>query len=168
MAEETTGAAPAAAQPQQQQLQVKQRVLAQYIRDMSFENAMVQKGIAGKVEPEIKMQVNLDAKKRGDNRYEVVIKLEITSTAKEQDQTLFLLEMEYGGLFEIEGLPEEQLHPYLLIECPRLLFPYLRRIVSDVTRDGGFPALNMEQIDFLTLYRNEIAKRAKEQGGGTA
>lgn len=151
-----------------QQAQVKQRILAQYIRDMSFENAMVQKGVQGEVKPEITMQVNLDAKKRGDNRYEVIIKLEITSKAKDQDVVLFLLEMEYGGLFEIEGLPEEQLHPYLLIECPRMLFPYLRRIVSDVTRDGGFPPLNMEAIDFLSLYRNEIARRAKEQSAGTA
>ena len=74
---------------------------------------------------------------------------------------LFLLEVEYAGIFQIEGVPEEQLHPYLLIECPRITFPYLRRIVSDVTRDGGFPPLNLEQIDFLALYRAEIARRAQ-------
>jgi preprotein translocase subunit SecB len=63
----------------------------------------------------------------------------------------------------IDGLPEEQLHPYLLIECPRITFPFLRRIVSDITRDGGFPALNLEMIDFVALYRNELARRAQAQ-----
>lgn len=158
------GEAPAGA-AQQQQLQIKQRILAQYIRDMSFENVMVQGGVAGQVEPEIQVQVNLDAKKRGgENRYEVVIKLNISSKTKTDGKQLFLLEIEYGGLFEIEGLPEAQLHPYLLIECPRLIFPYLRRIVADITHDGGFPPLNLEQIDFMQLYRAEIAKRTQQQG----
>ena len=159
-----TAPAAAAGNGAQQQIQVKQKVLAQYIRDMSFENMMAQKGVKGEVQPEVQVQVNLDAKKRGgDNRYEVIIKIEVNSKNKEEGQPLFLLELEYAGLFEIEGLPEQQLHPYLLIECPRLLFPFLRRIVSDVTRDGGFPPLNLETIDFLALYRNEIARRAAEQ-----
>jgi len=72
-------------------------------------------------------------------------------------------------VFHIEGVPEDQMHPFLLIECPRLLFPFLRRIVSDVTRDGGFPPLNLENIDFMQLYRQEIARRqAEEQPQGTA
>ena len=75
---------------------------------------------------------------------------------------LFILEIEYGGIFEVTGVPEDQIHPYLMIECPRILFPYLRRIVGDVTRDGGFPPLNLEQINFLALYQNEIARRQKE------
>ena len=65
----------------------------------------------------------------------------------------------FVGVFNISGVPEEQLHPFLLIECPRMLFPYLRRIVSDVTRDGGFPPLNLENIDFIQLYRNEVSRR---------
>lgn len=155
----------AAAAAGQQPLQIKQRILAQYIRDMSFENAMVQGGLAGEVQPEIQVQVNLDAKKRGgDNRYEVVIKLNVTSKNKSDEKSLFLLEIEYAGLFEIEGLNEQQMHPYLLIECPRMLFPYLRRIVADITHDGGFPPLNLEQIDFVALYRNELAKRVQAQG----
>ena len=78
-----------------------------------------------------------------------------------------MLELDYGGVFQIENVPDDQLHPYLLIECPRMLFPFLRRIVSDVTRDGGFPPLNLENIDFLKLYRQEIDRRksAKEKNG---
>ena len=71
--------------------------------------------------------------------------------------------MEYAGVFLVTGMPDEQLHPFLLIECPRMLFPFLRRIVSDVTRDGGFPPLNLETIDFLQLYRQELERRQAEQ-----
>jgi preprotein translocase subunit SecB len=74
---------------------------------------------------------------------------------------LFVLELEYSGVFQIDGVPEEQMHPYLLIECPRITFPFVRRIVSDVTRDGGFPPLNLETIDFLALYRAELARRVE-------
>jgi len=156
----TPSAAPAA--------KVTQRVVAQYIRDMSFENGLAQKGIQGDVQPEIAIQVNLDARKRGaDNQYEVITKLNIKSKSKTTGDTLFVLEIEYAGVFQIEGLPEEQMHPYLLIECPRITFPFLRRIVSDVTRDGGFPPLNLETIDFLAIYRNEITRRAQAQAAKT-
>ena len=93
----------------------------------------------------------------------MITKLNITSKSKENGDPLFVLELEYAGIFQIEGLPEEQLHPYLLIECPRITFPFLRRIVSDVTRDGGFPPLNLETIDFMALYRSELARRAEAQ-----
>jgi preprotein translocase subunit SecB len=76
---------------------------------------------------------------------------------------LFLLEVEYAGIFHIENVPDEQMHPFLLIECPRMLFPFLRRVVSDVTRDGGFPPLNLETIDFLALYRSEMTRRAEAE-----
>ena len=149
MAEET-------AQP----TQPKMNSLAQYIRDMSFENILAQKGVGGEVAPDVKVQVNLDAKKRNaEDQYELMIKLQIDSKSKGSQDQLFLLEIEYGGIFQVSGVPEEQLHPFLLIECPRMLFPFLRRIVSDVTRDGGFPPLNLETIDFLALYRNEIERR---------
>jgi preprotein translocase subunit SecB len=161
MAEDTTPAAGAApAQPPQ----ITSRVLAQYIRDMSFENILAQKGVQGDAQPEVTVKVNLDARKRGgENQYEVITKLVINSNAKESKSPLFMLELEYAGLFHVEGVPEEQMHPYLLIECPRLTFPFVRRIVSDVTRDGGFPPLNLETIDFLSLYRNELARRVEEQ-----
>ena len=147
------------AQPKQPQM----RVLGQFIRDMSFENIMAQKGAPADVQPDVQVQVNLDAKKRsGENQYETAIKLNITSKAKDGDATLFVLEIDYVGIFQVENVPDEQMHPYLLIECPRMIFPFLRRIVSDVTRDGGFPPLNLENIDFLSLYRNEVARRQAE------
>ncbi len=136
------------------------RVLGQFIRDMSFENIMAQKGAPSDVQPDVQVQVNLDAKKRSvENQYESSIKLNVTSKAKGSDTVLFALEIDYVGIFDIQDVPEEQLHPFLLIECPRMIFPFLRRIVSDVTRDGGFPPLNLENIDFVSLYRNEIARR---------
>lgn len=168
MADETTnqGGGAASQTPQQdgaqQQPQISQKVLGQYIRDMSFENLMAQKGVTGEVQPEIKVQVNLDARKRGtEDQYEIVTKLNITSKTKAKQEPLFVFEIEYAGIFEVKGVPEQQLHPYLLIECPRITFPFLRRIVSDVTRDGGFPPLNLEMIDFVQLYRQEIARRQK-------
>ena len=142
---------------------LKMQVLAQYIRDMSFENILAQKGISGDVQPDISIQVNIDAKKRTlENQYEVIIKAEIASKTKEKAEPMFLLELEYGGIFHIENIPDDQLHPYLMIECPRMLFPFLRRIVSDVTRDGGFPPLNLDSIDFMQLYRNEVQRRVAE------
>jgi len=151
------------AQPAQP-AQVVNKVLAQYVRDMSFENILAQKGVTGDAQPEIQVQVNLDARKRGaDNQFEVITKLNITSKTKEKGDPLFVLEIEYSGVFQIEGVPDEQMHPYLLIECPRITFPFLRRIVSDVTRDGGFPPLNLEQIDFLALYRSELTRRQEAQ-----
>lgn len=151
------------AEEAQQPVQPNMNILAQFIRDMSFENILAQKGINGEVNPDVQVQVNLDGRKRQiENQYEVVIKLKIVSKNKETDDNLFLLEMEYGGIFMITGVPDDQLHPFLLIECPRMLFPFLRRIVSDVTRDGGFPPLNLDTIDFLQLYRNELARRQAE------
>ncbi len=145
--------------------QVKMSVLAQFIRDMSFENMVAQKGISGTdVQPDIQVAVSLDARKRAaDHQFDIITKFKVTSKNKANDETLFLLEVDYGGVFHVEGVPEEQLHPFLLIECPRLLFPFVRRIISDVTRDGGFPPLNIDTVDFLALYRQEMARRAQAQ-----
>ncbi len=151
----------AAAAPQQPQVQMN--ILGQFIRDMSFENVMAQKGAAGEVQPDVNVQVNLDAKKRAaENQFEVMTKLTVESKNKEGGDVLFVLEIEYVGVFNIQGVPDEQLHPFLLIECPRMTFPFLRRIVSDVTRDGGFPPLNLDNIDFVAIYRNELARRQAE------
>lgn len=156
------------AQPQQPQLQMN--ILGQFVRDLSFENVMAQKGATGEVNPDISVQVNLDAKKRPtEHQYEVMIKLNIESKAKESGDKLFLLEIEYVGVFNIQGVPDEQMHPFLLIECPRMIFPFLRRIVSDITRDGGYPPLNLDNIDFVQIYRAELARRqaTQQQGGAT-
>jgi preprotein translocase subunit SecB len=167
MADETpagngaAAAAAAAAAP----AQIKMQVLAQYVRDLSFENVVVQKGLtAGEVQPDIQVAVSLDARKRPvANQYEVITKFKVTSKNKVNGDVLFMLELEYGGTFLIEGVADEQIHPFLLIECPRLLFPFVRRIISDVTRDGGFPPLNVDTVDFMALYRQELARRAQAQ-----
>ena len=146
----------------------KMNILAQYVRALSFENILAQKGVDGELNPEIQVNVNIDAKKRTtDKQFDVIIKLRVDSKSKNTNNILFVLELDYGGVFQIENVPDDQLHPYLLIECPRMLFPFLRRIVSDVTRDGGFPPLNLENIDFLKLYRQEVDRRknAKEKNG---
>lgn len=159
MAEDTqAGNGAASATPPQ----IRMQVLAQYVRDMSFENVVVQKGLSGAdVQPDIQVAVSLDARKRSvANQYEVITKYKVTSRNKVNAEPLFLLELEYGGTFLIEGVADDQLHPFLLIECPRLLFPFVRRIISDVTRDGGFPALNVDTVDFVALYRQELARRA--------
>lgn len=167
MAEEDKTTANGAADPAAAAPQIKQRILAQFVRDLSFENVMAQKGVDGEVKPEIKVEVNLDARKRGaENQYEVITKLKVSSTNAGSDKNLFMLELEYSGVFEIEGVPEQQMHPYLMIECPRMTFPFIRRIVSDVTRDGGFPPLNLEQIDFVAIYRQQLALRAQQQQAG--
>ena len=150
----------------QQQQPVKMQILGQYIRDLSFENVVAQKGVQGEVSPDIQVRVNLDARKRQqDNQYEIILKFNVESRNKSDQQALFLLEIEYGGIFHVENVPDAQLHPFLLIECPRMLFPFVRRIVSDVSRDGGFPPLNLENVDFLQLYRQELSKRQQQQQG---
>ncbi|MBD3785382.1 MAG: protein-export chaperone SecB [Sphingomonadales bacterium] len=158
MTDETNGAAPA-------QPQMKMQILAQFVRDMSFENAVAQKGLqSAEVQPEMQVQVSLDARKRPqEHQFEVITKFKITATNKATNSALYLLEVDYGGIFHIEGVPDEQMHPFLLIECPRMLFPFVRRIVSDVTRDGGFPPFNLDMVDFVALYRSELARRAAEQ-----
>ncbi len=164
MQDEDSNNAKAAEATPEQAPAVKMQILTQFVRDLSFENVLAQRGIGGEVQPDVTVNVNLDAKKRKpDHQYEVSIKLNVDSKNKDTEDKLFLLEMEYAGVFHVENVPEDQLHPFLMIECPRMIFPFLRRIVSDVTRDGGFPPLNMENIDFMQIYRNEVMRRQAEQ-----
>ena len=153
------------AQPGEQAAQPalpKMQILGQFVRDMSFENIAAQKAVNAQVQPDIQVQVALDARKReADDQYDVIMKLKIESKTRDAaPQAIFLMELEYGGIFKVENIANEQLHPFLLIECPRMLFPFVRRIVSDVTRDGGYPPLNLDTIDFLALYRQQLAQRA--------
>ena len=142
---------------------VRMQVLAQFVRDLSFENLVAQKGLSGtEMQPDIQVGVSLDARKRPvAHQFDVISKFKVTSKNKATDETLFLMELEYAGVFHVEGVPEEQLHPFLLIECPRMLFPFIRRIIADVTHDGGFPPLNIDNVDFLALYRQEMSRRAQ-------
>lgn len=154
---ETNGAAKPEAAPQ-----VQLKVIGQFIRDMSFENIVAQKGIAGDVTPDVNVQISLDGKKRPvDNQYEVVTKFQVTAKNKGTEDTLFVMELDYGGIFHIENVPDEQLHPFLMIECPRMIFPFARRVVHDVIRDGGFPPLNLDTIDWVALYRQNLARQAE-------
>ncbi len=154
MTDETNGAAaPQAAQPRMQ-------ILNQFVRDLSFENIAVQKGQLPEGKPEIKVQINLDAQPRGTDQFDVALKVKVDSTVS--GAPLFILELDYAGRFVIQNVPQDQLHALMMIECPRLIFPFVRRVVADVTRDGGYPPLNLEMIDFLALYRSEIARRQAE------
>ena len=137
------------------------RILGQYIKDLSFENPNAPGGFTNQA-PQINVSVDVRVPGNQDNDYE--IELRLTADAKVEDKQVFLVELLYGAVFRLENIPAQGLQPVLLIECPRILFPFLRRIVSDVTRDGGFPPLNLETIDFVALYRNELARRQAEQG----
>ncbi|GAA5076176.1 protein-export chaperone SecB [Roseibacterium beibuensis] len=166
MAQDETGAAPAQSNGAQQQPTLpKMQILGQFVRDLSFENIAAQKSTQSQLQPDIQVQVAMDARKRStENQYDVIMKLKIESKTKgDTPEPIFLLEIEYGGIFSIENVAEEQLHPFLLIECPRMLFPFVRRIVSDVTRDGGYPPLNLDQMDFVALYRQQLAQRQAAQ-----
>ncbi len=161
---ETNGAEKAA-----QPAQVQMKVLGQFIRDMSFENIVAQNGTGGEMTPDVAVQVSLDGKKRaGDNQYEVICKFQITAKNKGTEDTMFVMELDYGGVFHIENVPDDQLHPFLMIECPRMLFPFARRIVHDIIRDGGFPPLNLDTIDWVALYRQNLARQAELAKENTA
>jgi preprotein translocase subunit SecB len=134
------------------------QIVAQYVKDLSFENPSMGINVQ---RPQIDFTVDLQARRLGENApYEVLIKLRVT--AQQEEKTLFLLELAYGGLFVLERIPEEALQPMLLIECPRLMFPYVRRIVSDIISDGGLPPLMIEPIDFAALYRSRMAGGAAQ------
>lgn len=169
MAENGNGAAPKNGAQPSEAPQVKFQVLAQFVRDLSFENAVVRgDGKLPTTQPDIQVQVSLDAKKKegAENHYEVISKYRVESKNKETGATLYLAELEYGAIFMIDGVPQDQMHPFLLIECPRIVFPFARRIISDMTRDGGFPPLNLDMIDFMAMYRQQLAMRQQQAEKG--
>ena len=158
------GATPPQTDAEAQANPVKMQILGQFVRDMSFENILAQKALKVEGRPAISVQVALDAKKRPEeHQFEVATKVKVESKSESGDATLFILELDYAGVFHIENVPDEQMHPFLMIECPRMLFPFLRRVVHDVTRDRGFPPLNLDNIDFVQLYRQDMARRAEAQ-----
>jgi preprotein translocase subunit SecB len=145
------------AQPQE----VRVQVLGQYVKDLSFENPGAP-GNGMNARPQIDLGVDLQARRLDQERFEVELKLRVT--AKAEEKTLFLLELSYGGLFAIQNAPEEIIQQFLLIEGPHILFPFARRIVADVIRDGGMPPLMIEPIDFAALYRARQAGASQQQG----
>ncbi|MBC65607.1 MAG: protein-export chaperone SecB [Rhodobacteraceae bacterium] len=139
------------------------KALGQFIKDLSFENIAAQESRQGTGTPDIQVKINLDASKREqENQYNSSIKINIESKDTETQENIFLLELDYGGIFVIENAPEDQLHPLLMIECPRMLFPFVRRVIHDVTRDGGYPPLNLDSIDFLSMYKAEVDRLSSE------
>jgi preprotein translocase subunit SecB len=135
---------------------VTQRVLTQYIRDLSFENKATQKGFSADDQQILSAEVDVETHKlEGDKQYEVVTRLGLTNKLKSDGNPIFLIEVEYAGRFEIDGLTGEQLDAYLATECPRVTFPFVRRIVGNLILDGGFAPLNLQTIDFQTVYRKK-------------
>jgi preprotein translocase subunit SecB len=138
------------------------RILAQFIRDLSFESPRAPESLRMGVQPQIDIGVELNARGRPDGFYEVDLK--VTVAAKIETETSFHVELLYGGLFEIAGVPADQMEPVLLIECPRFLFPFARRIIGDLTADGGFPPFLLEPLDFVAVYQARLQAQAAGQG----
>jgi preprotein translocase subunit SecB len=149
-----TGAADGADQTPKPQINVN----AQYVKDLSFENPGAPQSLANNEAPKIEVNVDVGAQAIGEIQYEV--QLSITANAERNDEKVFVAEVVYAGIFTIANANEQTLRPLLLIECPRFLFPFARQIVADATRDGGFPPLLLEPIDFAQLF---MAAQAKEQ-----
>ena len=142
----------------------KMQVLGQFIKDLSFENFAARDSKQGPGTPNIDVKINLDASKRSQqDQYNSSIKITVESKESTTKENIFLLELDYGGIFKIENIPDDQLHPFLMIECPRMLFPFVRRVIHDITRDGGYPPLNLDTIDFMAMYRAEVDRLASEQ-----
>ena len=135
-------------------------IRSQYVKDLSFENpSPPDRPAEAERSPDITVNVQVEARRLDETVFEIT--LQITAHARHEGKPVFLLELTYAGVFTLIAIPQEALEPALLVECPRLLFPFARRIVADVTRDGGFPPLLLTPIDFLSLYRNRQAQAAQ-------
>ena len=138
-------------------------VLGQYIKDFSFENPNAPQSLMMQPEqpPGVDVQINVNAKPMAEGDYEVELKVEVKAEDKKAKRVLFNLELSYAGVFRITNVPKESIQPLVLIECPRILFPFVRRIVADSISEGGFPPIMLQPVDFAALYR------AKAEGAGT-
>lgn len=138
-------------------------MLAQYIRDLSFENPGAPGSIlAGSQNPQFQVGINIGVKKQADDVYAVEINL--TAKAEREQAVLFNVEMVYGGVFRLRNIPENQLGPFLMVECPRMLFPFARHALANVVQLGGFPAVMMEPVDFQQLYIQNLKALQAQQG----
>jgi len=136
-------------------------VLVQYIKDFSFENPNAPASLTQQdKQPTVGVQINVGATNLGGPDFEVALTIEVK--AEINGSVLFALELVYAGIFRIENIPSENLHPFVMIECPRLLFPFVREIVSSTTRNGGFPPVWLEPVDFVGLYRQNMARQAEQ------
>ncbi|MCO5132643.1 MAG: protein-export chaperone SecB [Xanthobacteraceae bacterium] len=135
-------------------------VLAQYTKDLSFENPNAPKSLATQQQPSINIQINVGANNIAENEFEVVLSIE--GKAESQGTVMFNFELAYAGVFRIVNVPQENLHPLVMIECPRLLFPFAREIIATAVRDGGFPPLMLDPVDFVGLYRQNMERQAEQ------
>jgi preprotein translocase subunit SecB len=144
-------------------------ILAQYVKDLSFENPNAPGSLQMQGQPKIDINVNVNARSGGQDMYEVELKIEAGARHQESGQLAFQVELLYAGLFRLTGAPAEAIEPFLIVEAPRILFPFARRVIADVVRDGGFPPLMLEPIDFGGLYLQQLeARGAGEQPVGNA
>lgn len=131
-------------------------VLAQYVRDLSFENPSAPKSLQGPGDnPQLQVNVNVNGTRRGEDMYEVSLLFD--ASAKNDSGLIYNIETVYCGLFRLRGIPDPMIQPVLFVDCPTILFPFLRRLVADVTRDGGFAPLMLDPIDFRSLYAQNMA-----------
>ena len=145
----STAGAGAAARPQL-------NVVAQYVKDLSFESPGAPQTLQGPGEnPQLKVGVNVNAGARGEDIYEVAVQIE--AHAKSDVGVIYNVELVYAGLFRIINVPQEMLQPIMFVDCPTILFPFVRRVLSDVVRDGGFPPLMLDPIDFARLFAQNMA-----------
>ena len=157
---------PAGGAPADQTNPPRLTIVNQYVRDLSFENPRAPISLQpNQPRPEVQIRVDVRAQHMEAERYEISMQLHVE--AKSGDETAFMVELTYGGVFGLLNIPQDSLQPLLLIECPRLLFPFARRVIADATRDGGFPPLLIDPIDFVTLYRRRQQQaQASRQSGG--
>jgi preprotein translocase subunit SecB len=159
----------AGAQPQPENGQAAapgMNILGQYIKDLSFENPNAPMSLQQGEQPKLDINVNVNAAPLGEDQFEVVLTL--STKAERADMVMFAVELVYAGVFRITGVPQEHMHPFVMIECPRMLFPFARSILADATRNGGFPPLLLDPIDFAQLYRQNMAQQAAaEQAAGS-
>lgn len=131
-------------------------VVAQYIKDFSFENPNAPNSLALQQQPQLNIQINVNAKPLSETDIEVTLKLE--GKAEVENRLLFGFELEFAGVFRIQNVPQESMQAVVLIECPRLLFPFAREIIASNVRNGGFPPLLLDPVDFVSLYRQKLAE----------
>jgi preprotein translocase subunit SecB len=137
-------------------------VLAQYIKDLSFENPSAPRSLQPQQQaPAINIQINVNAKPLSDTDYEVELKLE--GKADSQGTVLFSFDLLFAGVFRLQNVPQENIHPLIMIECPRLLFPFAREIIATAVRNGGFPPLLIDPVDFVSLYRQKVGELQAKQ-----
>ncbi|MFS8036296.1 protein-export chaperone SecB [Xanthobacter sp. AM11] len=142
-------------------------VLAQYTKDFSFENPNAPRSLAApQGQPDVNIQIHVNAKPGGNGEFEVELKIDGGATVGED--TLFAFELVYAGIFRILNIPEQSLQPVVLIECPRILFPFARQIIADAVRNGGFPPLMIDPVDFAALYQQRMQAEAQRLQPGLA